>query len=306
MKNKTKYKYWGFISYSHQDKKISLKLHKKLETLSLPKKKGIPKKLYPIFRDDEQMSTAPNLLEELKKELNDSKYLIVICTSNSKNSIYTNKEIEYFINQGKGNKIIAIIHQSNTLSIENVMPKSLKELYLNNKLNYIVDMNKLSFDKVSQIIAASILEIDNNKFMRFQFIRKVKIGVASTISLIVLSFCIIFFPTILLYVSPSLYSEMIHRYKPPIVNQTQAKDISKEMVSITIQTYNNNSLDIADKVLNKYDQGGLVDISISEIYTAISFLDGVLDTSENIQDKEVLKKRKRLELLLNKIKNNQL
>ena len=63
------FKYKAFISYSHQDKKVVNWLHKKLETYRVPKslvgKKTtsgvIDKRLYPIFRDREELPTSNEL-----------------------------------------------------------------------------------------------------------------------------------------------------------------------------------------------------------------------------------------------------
>ncbi|MCX7553714.1 toll/interleukin-1 receptor domain-containing protein [Marinicella sp. S1101] len=304
MKNKMEHKYWGFLSYSRRDIKICLKLHKKLETLSLPKQKGIPKNLYPIFKDDEEMSTSSNLWEEIIQRLNDSNYLIVICTPNSKDAVYPNKEIEYFISQGKSSKIIALIHQASPFSIEDVMPETLRELYINKKLKHIVDMNNMNFNKASQTIAAYLLEFDYIKFMNYQRTRQLKRRVFGTVILVVLFFFISIFPTLLMFISPSSYYEMVGRYKTPTVTQDQAEKISQDMMDITVQFYNNEAYEIADTVLKKYSEGGLKNISISEIYLAISYLDGVEELSIIGADNEIKQKRKQLEHLIQLINQN--
>ena len=68
------FKYKAFTSYSHHDKKAVDWLHKKLETYRIPRslvgKKTqsgeIQKRLYPIFRDREELPTANELASVIK------------------------------------------------------------------------------------------------------------------------------------------------------------------------------------------------------------------------------------------------
>lgn len=115
--NDTKYKYWAFISYSHKDKKWGDWLHKALETYKIPKRivaahageREISKRLFPVFRDREELPTATDLSENINKALADSRYLIVICSPNSAKSQYVNEEIKTFKALGRENKILSVI-----------------------------------------------------------------------------------------------------------------------------------------------------------------------------------------------------
>jgi len=79
MANSTKkYKYKAFISYSHRDEKFVKWLHRSLEKYKIPKElrethKDLPKKLYPIFRDREELPTSSNLSKNITEALRDSK-----------------------------------------------------------------------------------------------------------------------------------------------------------------------------------------------------------------------------------------
>ena len=97
------YKYDAFISYRHcdLDKYVAENLHKILENYELPK--SIKEKLNiqgrtfrRIFRDQEELPLASNLEDPIIEALNDSKYLIVICSPRLKNSLWCKKEIETF------------------------------------------------------------------------------------------------------------------------------------------------------------------------------------------------------------------
>ena len=64
------FKYYAFISYSHQDKKWGDWLHKALETYRVPKhlvgqasrdEQTVPARIMPVFRDREELPTATDL-----------------------------------------------------------------------------------------------------------------------------------------------------------------------------------------------------------------------------------------------------
>ena len=103
MEDNKEYKYDAFISYRHceLDKFAAVKLHRALETYKLPKsiqkKLGLKKRSFKrIFRDQEELPLTSNLEDPIVDALNNSKYLIVICTPRLKESLWCKKEIETF------------------------------------------------------------------------------------------------------------------------------------------------------------------------------------------------------------------
>lgn len=106
-------KYFAFISYQRKDEKLAEWLRRKLEGYHLPAKikrenRALPKALRPIFRDSLELSGG-FLAQEIEKALNDSRYLIVVCSPNSAASPWVNKEIQSFIDQGREDCIIPYI-----------------------------------------------------------------------------------------------------------------------------------------------------------------------------------------------------
>ena len=102
MDNK-EYKYDAFISYRHceLDKFVAENLHKILETYDLPKnikdKLGIKTKTFKrVFRDQEELPLSSNLEDPIVDALENSKYLIVICSPRLKDSLWCKKEIQTF------------------------------------------------------------------------------------------------------------------------------------------------------------------------------------------------------------------
>lgn len=108
-----KYKRYAFISYSHKDAKDAKWLHKHLEYYKLPSEifneyDESNRYLRPVFRDKEDIGTGV-LKPELRKELEASKFLIVICSPNSAKSSYVSQEVQVFIELGRIGHIIPYI-----------------------------------------------------------------------------------------------------------------------------------------------------------------------------------------------------
>src|SRR4051794_1543348 len=63
------YRYWGFISYSHDDQQWASWLHKKMEAYPVPRRfvgrrapgGVVPKRFYPVFRDRDELAGADSL-----------------------------------------------------------------------------------------------------------------------------------------------------------------------------------------------------------------------------------------------------
>ncbi len=99
------YKYPGFISYSHRDRKVAEWLHRALESYRVPKRLvgsagqfgPVPARLYPIFRDREELS-AGALAEQLRQAIAQSRCYILICSPHAATSRWVNEEVEHFLN----------------------------------------------------------------------------------------------------------------------------------------------------------------------------------------------------------------
>lgn len=109
-------KYAAFISYNSNDDKWARWLQRKLETYHLPniirnekaEEQALAVKKLRVFRYRSDLN-ATSLSDGLAKELDDSNYLIVICSPHSAQSEWVGKEIRHFIDTGKKNKIIPFI-----------------------------------------------------------------------------------------------------------------------------------------------------------------------------------------------------
>ena len=109
-----KHKYIAFISYSHSDEKTAEWLHRKLESYRLPNAvhrksdRQVSKHVRPIFRDKTELSTG-SLNRILKEELNQSRFLIVMCSPDSAKSKWVNMEVNHFISLNGPEFIIPVI-----------------------------------------------------------------------------------------------------------------------------------------------------------------------------------------------------
>ncbi|HEY4124573.1 MAG TPA: toll/interleukin-1 receptor domain-containing protein, partial [Rhizomicrobium sp.] len=111
------FKYRAFISYSHQDRAWVDWLHKALENYRIPKQLvgtdgpngPIPPKLFPIYRDRDEFPAAADLAGHVRAALEQSAYLIVVCSPAAANSQWVNEEILTFKRMGREQKILSII-----------------------------------------------------------------------------------------------------------------------------------------------------------------------------------------------------
>ncbi len=103
----------AFLSYSHHDVKMAEWLQRKLEQFHLSKHYTNPvdsdcRYLRPIFRDRTDLSSGV-LSEVIDRNLEISEYLIVLCSPHSAQSVWVSKEVQYFYEHGRKDKVIPII-----------------------------------------------------------------------------------------------------------------------------------------------------------------------------------------------------
>ncbi len=111
------FRYWAFISYSSKDAALSKRLHYRLETYAIPRDLvgrpgrdgAVPKKLFPCFRDRDELPLSSDLGGSIEDALRASRYLIVICTPASAQSRWVNEEVRFFKSLGRSDRILAII-----------------------------------------------------------------------------------------------------------------------------------------------------------------------------------------------------
>ncbi|MBR5180213.1 MAG: TIR domain-containing protein [Lachnospiraceae bacterium] len=107
-------KYCAFISYRHKelDKNIAKQIHSKIERYTVPKEmreKWGSKKLGKVFRDEEELPVSSNLSESICLALDNTDYLIVICTPDTPESLWVEREITYFMEHHDRDHVVAVL-----------------------------------------------------------------------------------------------------------------------------------------------------------------------------------------------------
>ncbi len=158
------FKNFAFISYSHADKKAAEELQNILDDFKLSDalKKNYPDRpevLREIFRDDTGLPAGSNLTVEIQKQLDQSNYLIVICSPNAVKSKWVNKEIEYFKTHRDSTHIIPFIidgvAKAKSADEPECFPKALQSLEARG-----ANISTFSFERAVIEVIAGALEID--------------------------------------------------------------------------------------------------------------------------------------------------
>ena len=195
-----------FISYSHKDEKYAKWLQMRLENfrLSLKVQKenpDLPIQLREIWRDDTHCPTGA-LSEHIKSALNDSEYVVVICSPNAAKSEYVSLEINYFINLGREDYIHPYIVCEED-QIEKYFPKALLNLQNNkNRERLGANLKKQGKDLSFYKLLAGILNTEIEPLWRhyLHIEKKKKIW-----KWIIISFIILFLSTIGIYFGYTKY-----------------------------------------------------------------------------------------------------
>jgi tetratricopeptide (TPR) repeat protein len=122
----------AFISYRHADNEAPGRrwaswLRQQLEEYEVPEELvgklspsgvTIPRKLYPIFRDEDEMPAGHDLSAGLRRALDNSEWLIVLCSPRTVASRWVNAEIRYFKERVRADRILALIVEGQPFASE--------------------------------------------------------------------------------------------------------------------------------------------------------------------------------------------
>lgn len=108
------YHYEAFISYNHnpEDIRIANMLQQKLEHFRIPKNiksKTSKGEIHRIFLDRGELEVAGDLNEKIMRAIENSEYLIVICSEKAKTSPWIKKEIDYFLKFHDKDQILTVV-----------------------------------------------------------------------------------------------------------------------------------------------------------------------------------------------------
>jgi hypothetical protein len=114
---KPRFIYPAFITYSQRDRRVAKRIHRLTENYRIPRelvgKPGrdgpVPERIFPVFRDRDELSSSPDLSASIHEALEHSAYLIVLCSPSSARSRWVNREIVEFKKLGRADRIHALI-----------------------------------------------------------------------------------------------------------------------------------------------------------------------------------------------------
>ncbi|MCX7774144.1 MAG: toll/interleukin-1 receptor domain-containing protein, partial [Clostridia bacterium] len=100
-----------FISYRHKplDQRMSKSLHAFLETYKLPKSLKGFSGIHRVFRDEEELPLKGALSDTIAQALAHSSYLVVVCSPDTPESQWVNREVRTFIEMGLSDRIFALL-----------------------------------------------------------------------------------------------------------------------------------------------------------------------------------------------------
>jgi WD40 repeat protein len=115
--------FWCFISYRHADNEVPGRqwatwLHQAIETYEVPpdligtsNQRGdpIPERIFPVFRDETGLPVDADLVSPIYRALESSRFLLVICSPRAVESTYVAKEIQYFKQIGRADRVLAVM-----------------------------------------------------------------------------------------------------------------------------------------------------------------------------------------------------
>jgi len=166
-------RYYAFLSYSHKDKELADWLHRELERFRVPHSLAgkltangvVPRRLTPVFRDQQDLSAGSDLGEEIKAALAASQFLVVLCSPTAATSRWTNAEIENFKRTRPEGCVLAAVAAGEPFASE--MPGREAEECFPPALRYRYDRRGHQTAKRAEPLAADFRESGEGKRIAF-------------------------------------------------------------------------------------------------------------------------------------------
>ena len=114
METERTFKYRAFISYRHlsPDQEIAKRLHTMIETYRIPsdvrKSSGITS-MGKVFRDKDELPLSASLSDDIHAALEESEWLICICSPRYLQSMWCLEELNYYISLGRKDHVLTIL-----------------------------------------------------------------------------------------------------------------------------------------------------------------------------------------------------
>ncbi len=250
------YKYFAFISFQSADAKDAVRLQHAIESYRLPavlcKESNVPRRIKPLYCYLNDMHAGEELMQELKSRMEQSRYLIVVCSPRSAKSVYVNSGIDYFISLGRRDSIIPVIvdgvpYSSN--SETECFPEALRHHFPKDsdplKDHSILGINireagvsrRKAYDRAMLMVVARMLQLDfDGLLLRDKQRRRKRTVFASLLALLmVLALGLTWFFSQTVDVAVQVEETTLHNeYLPPCTNMVLQLYLDKEQKTDTI------------------------------------------------------------------------
>lgn len=250
------YKYFAFISFQSADAKDAVRLQHAIESYLLPavlcKESNVPRRIKPLYCYLNDMHAGEELMQELKSRMEQSRYLIVVCSPRSAKSVYVNSGIDYFISLGRRDSIIPVIvdgvpYSSN--SETECFPEALRHHFPKDsdplKDHSILGINireagvsrRKAYDRAMLMVVARMLQLDfDGLLLRDKQRRRKRTVFASLLALLmVLALGLTWFFSQTVDVAVQVEETTLHNeYLPPCTNMVMQLYLDKEQKTDTI------------------------------------------------------------------------
>jgi hypothetical protein len=190
------FQYSAFISYSRKDAQFALWLHRKLEALRFPVKDGrqpIRNRSHPLrpaFRDLDELAASGDLGDSIRRALEASGAIVVLCSPAAAASPWVDKEIQHFLSLGRTSRVLPVLvegsptHAGPGAPGTAAFPAALKELP-NEPLWIDARKGTESRDRVFARIAAGLLGVSFDQIWKRQQRAARRTAVAATLAAII-------------------------------------------------------------------------------------------------------------------------
>lgn len=158
--------YIAFISYRHKklDTEIAKQLHRLIEHYRIPQelRKGKSGRLGYVFRDRDELPLSSDLSADIKKALDKSRFLIVVCTPDTPKSPWIKLEIEYFLEHHDRECVLAVL-------VKGSPGESFPE-----QITHVFEKDGITLSRIIEPLAANVVsssKIKRRYLLKAEFIR---------------------------------------------------------------------------------------------------------------------------------------
>ena len=156
-------RYCAFISYRHYtpDMEIAQRLHTLIEQYTIPVElRKDPKQKHPgaVFRDQEELPLSANLGKDIETALDNSDWLICVCSPRYLESRWCMRELEYFIEKHGRERVLTLLAEGEP---DESFPETL--LHYTDVEGKAVDLEPLAADVRSDTLRGSLKRLKKEK-----------------------------------------------------------------------------------------------------------------------------------------------